>query len=142
MPEDGLLLRIDLKIGDYLLPGAVLDTASVSSPSAEDQLALLDGAIGANAAIRAAFTISKERNEHDDLAYSVQRLADIAVKALSPGIDDPTTAILCIDRLSEIVAYAGLRTPLPCIYDDAEGENDYSGSTIRSIRLWGSRSEA
>ncbi len=118
----GLLLRIDLKIGDYLLPGAVLITASVSSPLAVAQLALLDGAIGANAAIRAAFTISKERNEHDDLAYSVQRLADIAVKALSPGINDPTTAILCIDRLSEIVAYAGSRTPLPCIYDDAEGE--------------------
>ena len=36
-------------------------------------------------------------------AFGLQQLVDVALKALSPGIDDPTTACMCIDRLGELL---------------------------------------
>ena len=36
--------------------------------------------------------------------YDLLQLSDIAVKALSPSVNDPTTAMLALDRLGEIVA--------------------------------------
>jgi uncharacterized membrane protein len=41
----------------------------------------------------------------------VIELTDMAVKALSPGVNDPTTAILCLDRIAEVLLAAGRRTP-------------------------------
>lgn len=43
--------------------------------------------------------IARHRNIEQDVAFGVQQLVDIALKALSPGINDPTTAIMAIDHL-------------------------------------------
>lgn len=50
--------------------------------------------------INNAFAISRQRTEQQDVEFSVNQLVDIALRAISPGIDDPTTAIECIDSLS------------------------------------------
>jgi uncharacterized membrane protein len=50
-----------------------------------------------------------ERTMEQDPIFSFRILADIALKALSPGINDQSTAILCIDRLSEVLARAAAR---------------------------------
>ncbi|PPD13653.1 MAG: hypothetical protein CTY25_15160 [Methylobacterium sp.] len=54
-----------------------------------------------HATIRRTVVIGDERTPDQDLAFSVRRIVEIAQRALSPGINDPTTALYCIDRLGE-----------------------------------------
>jgi uncharacterized membrane protein len=50
--------------------------------------------------------------------YGIQQLVEIAVRALSPGFNDPFTAINCIDRLAAILSQvAGKQFPSPFHYD-------------------------
>ena len=58
--------------------------------------------------------------EHDvDLGF--RQVSDIALKALSPGINDPTTAISCIDRLAELLDLTlEMRTGTYVSWDDEE----------------------
>lgn len=44
-----------------------------------------------------------ERTLERDAAFGLQQVADIAVRALSPGINDPTTATICLDRIGELL---------------------------------------
>lgn len=48
-----------------------------------------------------------ERTSYQDLGSGLRQLADIAVKALSPGINDPTTATQAIDRLHDLLRRIG-----------------------------------
>ena len=50
--------------------------------------------------INAAFLFGRQRTEQQDVEFPVNQLVDIALRAISPGINDPTTAIECIDSLS------------------------------------------
>lgn len=52
-------------------------------------------------AIRRAVTIAAERDVHQDVGYGIRQLADIAVKALSPSVNDPTTAMTAVGYLQE-----------------------------------------
>lgn len=52
------------------------------------------------ASIRAALTIADARSPHQDPEFSVQQLTEMAVRALSPGTNDPYTAINALDDLS------------------------------------------
>ncbi|MEJ7837892.1 MAG: DUF2254 domain-containing protein [Thermomicrobiales bacterium] len=51
--------------------------------------------------ITKAFEIEIERTLEHDILLGFQQLTDIAIKALSPGINDPSTALTCIDRIAE-----------------------------------------
>lgn len=51
--------------------------------------------------------LGPERTQEEDVELGLVALSDIAVKALSPAINDPTTALRCIDRLVELVAALG-----------------------------------
>ncbi|MFN3850794.1 MAG: DUF2254 domain-containing protein [Spirosomataceae bacterium] len=48
-------------------------------------------------------TISKFRSYTQDIMFGVRQLVDIAIKAISPAVNDPTTALNCIDYLGVIV---------------------------------------
>lgn len=73
----------------------------------------------AGKAVRGAFVTGTERTLTSDLPLGVRQIADIGVKALSPGINDPTTATLALDRLSEVLARAGdLESPERILYVD------------------------
>lgn len=48
-------------------------------------------------------SIGRHRNVEQDVAFGIQQLVDITLKALSPGINDTTTAIMAIDYLGAIV---------------------------------------
>lgn len=72
--------------GHYVFPGTPI--AAVAPPIEE-----------AGAAIRNAFALSSERKSTDDLEYAVRQLVEVAARALSPGINDPHTAISVLDRL-------------------------------------------
>jgi uncharacterized membrane protein len=70
-------------------------------------------------ALRAALIVGIERTPYQDLDFSIRRIVEIAQRALSPGINDPTTALYCIDRLREaLVRLAERRTPSSQRHDD------------------------
>lgn len=52
----------------------------------------------------AAFHIGDQRTLDQDLGFGFRQLVDIALKALSPGINDTTTAIMCVDQLGALLS--------------------------------------
>jgi uncharacterized membrane protein len=57
----------------------------------------------AAAAFRAAFDFGPTRTLQQDIEFGVLQIVDIALKAISPAVNDPTTAIGCVDQLSRIL---------------------------------------
>ncbi|MBW3571178.1 MAG: DUF2254 domain-containing protein [Gemmatimonadetes bacterium] len=96
-----IVIGMQPKIGDYVLPGRAL--ASVWT----------EGGVSAELerAIQKAFILGPERTPQQDVEFGMIQMSDIAIKALSPSINDPTTAIRCIDRLAEVLAEFGNRKP-------------------------------
>ena len=82
----GAAIRLLVRPGDFIFPGAPI---AVISPQTE----------GADAAIRSATALGSERAAADDMEFAVRQLVEVAVRALSPGINDPHTAISVLDRL-------------------------------------------
>jgi uncharacterized membrane protein len=71
-------------------------------------------------AVRAAVRLQFERSTARDLTYSLRKVVDIAVRALSPGINDPTTAVHALSHASAILGDLLERAPAPrCLADDA-----------------------
>lgn len=69
--------------------------------------------------IRETFILGRQRTEHQDVEFPVNQLVEIAVRALSPGINDPFTAIRCIDQLSAALSHlAAKEFPSPYRYDN------------------------
>ena len=58
--------------------------------------------------IRGAFTVGTHRTIRQDVPFGVRQIVDIALKAISPAVNDPTTALNCIDHLGEILATLAL----------------------------------
>lgn len=59
-----------------------------------------------------AFVLASERDLDQDVDFGLRQLADIALKAVSPGINDPATAITCIGYLRSVLCRLGER-PFP-----------------------------
>ncbi len=79
-------IRLLVRPGDYVFPGAPI---ALMTPPVE----------GAAAAIRDATAFGPQRVNAADLEFAVRQLVEVAVRALSPGINDPHTAMSALDRL-------------------------------------------
>jgi len=49
--------------------------------------------------LNSAFALGNQRTDGQDIEFVVNQLVEIAVRALSPGVNDPFTAMTCVDRL-------------------------------------------
>ena len=97
--NEGRVVRMALAIGDFAVQGEPLAFLAGDTPAGKDAQAALDR----------CYTFGAERTIEQDAAFGLQEIVDVALKALSPGINDQSTAILCIDRLSELLAQLGRR---------------------------------
>ena len=79
--------------------------------AADEPLFRLYGGAGAidDRRLQAAVALGSERTVEQDPTFAFRILVDIAIKALSPAINDPTTAVLAIDQLHRLLRQAGLR---------------------------------
>ncbi|MCB0830350.1 MAG: DUF2254 domain-containing protein [Solirubrobacterales bacterium] len=90
--KDGFA-RQAVAVGDYVLPGQTL----VEVWPGEDGMEVLE------AKVRETFVLGKQRTLVQDTAFCVRQLADIALKGLSPGINDPTTAENAMDAMCSLL---------------------------------------
>ncbi len=89
--ELGTVIRMDRGIGDFVIEATPLASLAGKEPDAD----LIRQ-------VNAACTVGRYRTVHQDAAFGIRQIVDIALKALSPGINDTTTAIICIDFLGSI----------------------------------------
>src|SRR5208337_3436068 len=70
------------------------------------------------AELLAAFDIGPTRTLQQDVEFGVLQIVDVALKAISPAVNDPTTAITCVDQLSRIlIRFASREVPNSFLYD-------------------------
>ena len=106
-----LTVRIDRRPGDYVIAGSV-----VLSVWPADKL---DEAITAE--LRDCFIFGAQRTATQDIEFAVDQMVEIAARALSPGINDPFTAITCVDRLGSALARLAQRELPPTLRVDENG---------------------
>lgn len=87
--ERDLLVRLTVRAGSHVVPATVL--AEVWPAERVDDAAA--------DAIRAAIVWGDQRTEQQDIDFGFQQLEQIALRALSPAINDPFTAGICVDQL-------------------------------------------
>lgn len=104
-------VRVDRAVGHFVIEGTPLVTISPAD-RATDALR--------TAALR-AFEIGPARTMQQDVEFGILQIVDIALKAISPAVNDPTTALTCIDQLGRILARAAMRRPPTSTLRDAEG---------------------
>jgi uncharacterized membrane protein len=89
----------------------------------------------ASAEYLASFDLGPTRSLQQDVEFGILQIVDIALRAISPAVNDPSTAINCVDQLGRIlIRYARLR-PEPTQIFDAEGVLRLSISTVGLERL-------
>lgn len=105
-----LLLKLLYRPGDFIAKESEI-VAIYPEQSLSDEL---------TERIQEAFTVGPMRLRIQNAEYAVDQLVEIAVRALSPGINDPFTAIACIDQLgTALSSLAERRIPSGYYYDDA-----------------------
>jgi uncharacterized membrane protein len=68
--------------------------------------------------ILGAFDMGPSRTLQQDVEFGVLQIVDIALKAISPAVNDPTTAVSCVDQLSRImIRFASRELPAAVLYD-------------------------
>ena len=109
--EKSAVVALAHRPGQFALPGDTL--ARIVPPSAlDDDFATT---------LRNAIVLGRYRTAVQDLEYSIRQLVEIALRALSPGINDPHTALAVIDRLTASFASIMRRGRLDTIYRDEDG---------------------
>jgi uncharacterized membrane protein len=98
------------------------------------------------------FFLGVQRTEEQDIEFTVDQLVEVAVRALSPGINDPFTAMNSVDRLgAALCRLASREIPSPYRYDSADrlrviapavGFPDLMDAAFNQIRQYGRSSTA
>lgn len=106
-----LVVVVGVRPGDYVL--ANHDVARIVPPSRATVTVL--------AAAGDAITVADARHPHADIDFAVQQLEEMAVRALSPGTNDPYTAVNALDHLSSGLSLLATRPTPPTHLGDEEG---------------------
>mgnify|MGYP003630325244 CR=1 FL=1 len=92
--ENRAVVRMEHGIGAFVVENTTLLSLALTYPPDQN---LVD-------ALNDAYTIGRHRTVDQDPAFGIRQIVDMAMKALSPGINDTSTAVICVDYLSAILA--------------------------------------
>jgi uncharacterized membrane protein len=97
-------------VGDFVPFGATIGTITPASSDLDCEQ------------IQARFVVGLERTIDQDLRFGLRQLVDVALRALSPGINDPTTAVQAIDQLHDLLRRLAPRSFRSGVHTDERGE--------------------
>ena len=107
--EHDAVVEVLVRVGDFVPEGApaltVWRAGGRARGTAKDDLA----------AVRRCVVVERDRFLHQDPAFGIRKLVDIAERALSPGINDPTTAVQVLNELHRILRLLVTRAELPAL---------------------------
>ena len=107
--KNDLIIQLQLRAGRFVVQGSELARIFPKGKVKKSLTSQIDG----------AFVLGSKRTKQQDLEFSVNQLVEIAVRALSPGINDPFTAVRCIDQISANLCRLARRDiPSPYRHDD------------------------
>ena len=128
------IIEFAARIGDLVSSGQPLFRLYGRAAEIDDRSLLNSVAFG------------RERTIEQDATFAFRVIVDIAIKALSPAINDPTTAVLAIDQLQHLLRTVGERNlnnkntvqqGKVCVIFPTPNWNDFVQLTFREIRLYG-----
>lgn len=100
--EHDLEVEIVRRPGDFVIADATI--VRVAPPERCDE--------SLTRRLQVAFTIAEQRTVEQDVGFAFEQFVSVCLRALSPGINDPLTAIQCIERLGDGLAMmAGRKMP-------------------------------
>ncbi|HEY5871833.1 MAG TPA: DUF2254 domain-containing protein [Gaiellaceae bacterium] len=119
--ENDTLVVLRHPVGDFVSAGAVLIElyGRDPGPDAEERL-------------RSMVALGVERTIEQDPAFAVRIMVDIAIRALSPAVNDPTTAVQVLDHLEDLLRLVG-QTDLS---DRAAPLEDMETGLVVPVRRW------
>lgn len=94
--EQDLLTRLGVRPGDSVVTGAPMASVWSYDRSGTDPA-------GLGELLRRGVSLGHERTEEQDVGFGFRQLVDIAVRAIPPGINDPTTAAEAIAYCAELL---------------------------------------
>jgi uncharacterized membrane protein len=104
----GLRIRLLRPIGHFVPQGVPLFTVSRKDRLTAER----------SVQLRSAFVIGSMRTMQQDVEFGVLQIVDIALKAISPAVNDPSTAINCVDQLTRIlIRWVGRAPPASLLCD-------------------------
>jgi uncharacterized membrane protein len=107
--EHDVVVQLDVAPGDFVAPGQ-----PIGRLWGRDSAETLEG-------VAQALEVADERDIYHDAAFGLRQLMDIAERALSPGVNDPTTALQAINE-SYVVLRLMAQRPDPSPYVEEAGE--------------------
>ena len=107
--QTGGFVTVVPSVGEYITPGRVVLRIAAARTAADPTLA------------RRVFVLSRQRTIDQDPAFALRMLVDIAIRGLSPAINDPTTAVQALDRIEALLIELANRHPGPAVLVDDDG---------------------
>jgi uncharacterized membrane protein len=120
--ENESLVVLRHPIGDFVPAGAVLMQLYGRDPGPESEERL-----------RSLVALGVERTIEQDPAFAVRIMVDIAIRALSPAVNDPTTAVQVLDHLEDLLRMVG-QTDLS---DEGAPLEEMETGLVVPVRRWG-----
>lgn len=93
--ERNIVIKMNVEIGDFVVKNMVL--ALIARQDSPNEKTVEK--------ICSYYSIGNQRTIEQDPGFGIRQIVDIALKALSPGINDTTTAAICVDYLTTILCY-------------------------------------
>ncbi|HUF75095.1 MAG TPA: DUF2254 domain-containing protein [Longimicrobiales bacterium] len=107
--RDDLVIELEYRPGEWVVRGATLAVVASRAP--------IDGDLPEE--VRQTFDFERHRSVAQDAEFGFRQITEVAVRALSPGINDPFTAMTCIDWLTALLRDLARRElPDRHCYDD------------------------
>ena len=120
--ENESLVVLRHPIGDFVSAGSVLIELYGRDPGPE-----------AEGRLRSLVALGVERTIEQDPAFAVRIMVDIAIRALSPAVNDPTTAVQVLDHLEDLLRMVG-QTDLS---DEGAPLEKKDAGLVVPVRRWG-----
>ncbi len=122
--ERKTIVLMEHAIGEFVIQNTALASLALEYPPDQETIA----------ALQATFSINRHRTVEQDAAFGIRQIVDVALKALSPGVNDNTTAVMCVDYLTAILArIASRKIPSSHRYEKGELRVIAKGPNFESL---------